>query len=637
MAPFMALGANALAATILCLAIGYGDKFGRTVHVDGSAGLIAQTQCLFIGKCRTIDIDHCFWSSQIMILVLALGGILVADFTLWAYSLHKKYMDELAPVSYRKGLFARIFVVRPTQRFEEDAEDRDSNSGKRSHESSSLVTTALGALCCVSALALFAPHKVNFISSNAIKTFSAEDYISLQPVVSTTEIEKGLSDLLIDSASVTKDAAVAWLGSKSEEPWVREPRKNQTEVPRSHRIGDTTYQSIRTDGIGANLASFQEYFLTGRDKSRVLQAHGYQTSLLQQTWISAPDYQFGSLEASVYGTDMNVVCEDVTSQFDIQVAFGKIEPTYTKAGWKPYTKQVVEHVISDPKRSISVRVFHEISEVFKVTPYSRSWSPEQFIILTDSSKNADQDTTVVACTYSGNDFMTRIVMRPDSIKTPGRRDWRNHSKLRPAHINLVHEAIANVLGDAIGPLHKALNEVRTATAIHAKGIRDSEVMKSMIQDLLTDLASGYWSLMRQQIETSLGVPYHLLDGREQRQFKQLGVEKLGVRSGQLHGSYTRLGGSLWGLIMPLLLLLLPIYSIWRLFLALMTDKIIAWCAREESGPRYSLPLLQSDLLLQGDEEEVVDYYDVPPPMPPPKDHEEEPPPPYTSHNGEMSA
>ena len=66
----------------------------------------------------------------------------------------------------------------------------------------------------------------------------------------------------------------------------------------------------------------------------------------------------------------------------------------------------------------------------------------------------------------------------------------------------------------------------------------------------------------------------------------------------------------------------------------MTDKIIAWCAREESGPRYSLPLLQSDSLLQGDEEEVVDYYDVPPPMPPPKDDEEEPPPPYTSHNGE---
>ncbi|ETS78044.1 hypothetical protein PFICI_10106 [Pestalotiopsis fici W106-1] len=621
MAPRVALGANALAATILGLTIGYGIKFGQTVHVDGSAGAIAQTRCLFIGECKTVDVDHCFWSSQVMILALALGGILVGDFTLWAFSLHSKYMDEYAPECLKKGLFARIFGPKPQrQRVEEEAGDTNPNSGMRSHESSSLFTTVLGALCCVSALALFAPHKTNFTKGGAITSYSTEDYLSLKSVVSSEGVRKGLNDLLVDSASVTKDAAVAWLGSISREKYVRERHQGQTEVRRTYRIGDTTYQGIRTNGIGVNMASFQEYFLTGLDKDRILRDHGYNTS-----WINAPDYRFGSLEAMVYGTEMTVVCEDVTNKFDVQAGLGTVKHTTSKPGSKPNaTPLAVAYDVSNSQLGIYWHIFHELGQDFKVTPYRKVFSPEQYIVITDSSKKLFQDVSVLECSYKGDDFVTKINMRPDGIEIRGRDTNRN--KLKTSHLNLVNQAISPVLEDATGPLQHALKEARVAWAgRRGRTQYDNFVMLSMVQDVLTDLASGYWSLMRQQIETSMGLPSALLDSKRQKQY-----EKLGLYNGHLHGSYTRLGGSLWGLILPSLLLVLPLFSLWRMLLALFIDKIIDFRARRESGSTYWQPLLQSD-------EEVVDYYDVPPPMPPPKDDEEEPPPPYASENGEMSA
>lgn len=639
MAATLALSANALAATILVLTIAYGLRFAQMVHVDGNADLVRQTQCLFIGECRRVDVNHCSWSSQVMILVLAIGGIFAGDFTVWAFSLHSKYMEKSAPECSRTGLIARILGPQP-RRIEEEEEGggSTSNSRWRTRDYSNLSTAVLSVLCCVSALALFAPHKTDLTTYGVVTSYPTKVYQDLGLFPPMRDISKDLSEFLVVSASATKDAAVKWLDTKGDREYTREPRTNPTDPYRTHRIGDSTYVGLRTHGVGVNMASFQEYFLTSGDKSVILKDHSYKASLLSQTlsqtWMSAPDYQFSSLEANVHGTEIAAVCQDVTAQFHIQWAYGHVEPSVTKSpNWKPSTTRLVVFDIagSGQDHGFKKRIFHWTGETdFKVTPYGTtdadsSMGLKQHIVITDTKASEDAFVTVLECGYQGNDFETEVKISTDKIYIGGANSrQRNARPLANSHIRTVRKAIARVLEDAPGPLDGALSGVRDV--LRKKQLRkdaNTALMQAVVQDVLTDLAQAYWSLMRQKIETSLGLPGLKLPD----QVLEAAPERPG---GELRATYTRLGGSLWGLIMPSLLLLLPIISLARVMQAVFIDKIIDFRARQTSGATYGQPLLQED-------EEDFDYMDVPPPMPPPKDDDEEEPPPPYSQAGESSA
>ncbi|KAK9770250.1 hypothetical protein SCAR479_13061 [Seiridium cardinale] len=618
MAPCLALSANALVTTILGLVIAYGVRFSKTVHVDGQVGQDAQTRCLFIGDCKAVNVDHCFGSPQVMIIVLALGGILVADFTLWAYSLQSKHLEKYASEHTGTGLtkrFLRVGCRRPGANGQE--EDTGTSSNSQGRESSTLLFTVLSALSCASALALFAPHKATLDVQDPLTSYPAKDYTpAFRPFIQADEITNALSEFLVDSAATTRDVAVESILAGKAEAYDRQRALDQAKTQRTHRIGDTTYKGLRTQGIGANMASFNEYFLSSRDKLVSLGKSQYSefesrsrmSRNSNQIWMVATDYHFDSLKAEVYGTDIYVTCEDVTHLFDFQWVWGKVGNRTSSKNWKPSPKGLIQFEVSSQQYGMDLQIVHAPDENVKVTHWLEDdedhGGPVQYIVITDLHPDGSGPVTVLRCVYMGQDFLANIVMESGIVERAGKTTGQQ--TLASEQLAATTRAVTRTLDNAMSSLSKALIDVNN-TKLRPNNHKNSRLRKLMTQDILTDLAQAYWSLMRQQIEISLGMG--ALGGLPK------GVT--GNSHGQLHGTYTRLGGSAWGLIMPSLLLLLPVIAMSRLLLLMVRD-IKADNAVRDAHWQALIP----------SEEYDIDYIDSPPPMPPPKDDEDEPPPPY---------
>lgn len=563
-----------------------------------------------------------------MILVLALGGILIADFTLWGFSLQSAYLDESAAAP-RTGWLAKCLGSGSQQVENDDEEEADGDDDRtrptsRRRELSTLLTTLLSALSCASAVALFAPHKTNFTAHHSLKSYPARDYTqNLGSFIQSDDITKALSAYLVDSAAVTRDAAIKSIAAVGNQPYVREARWDQTERPRTYRIGDTTYEGLRTQGVGVNMASFNDYFLSSRDKlvslgNSTFSRHKHRSRLsrypeFEQTWMVAPDYQLASLDAKAYGTDMDITCQDVTTQFIVQWAWGKIDsPRMSSPNYKPLDspKELIQIDVYNSRLGINARIVHQTDEDIKVTPLleenKRQGDANQYIIITDLHSDRSGPATVLQCAFAGKDFLTDIMMHSGIVEIKDKRTFPYNLDHR--ELVATRRAVARVLESAISPLSQALIAMKKAQMESTKKTKNIMLRKYMIQDMLTDLAQAYWSLMRQQIETSIGTSV----------LNQVPGGLNGYANSRLGGTYTRLGGSDWGLIMPALLLSLPIIALVRLILSMIFDVR----AENESGASYWRPLLQDD-------EDDVEYMDAPPPMPPPKDDEDEAPPPYT--------
>ncbi|KAH8195898.1 hypothetical protein TruAng_009944 [Truncatella angustata] len=631
MAPYLALSANALAATILGLVIAYGIKFYRVVHVDGKVGPDTVTRCLFIGdngECEAVDVEHCFWSSQIMMIVLAVGGILVADFALWAYTLQKEYLDARVGNCPRTELLARLLGSEGARiEAEVEAEVEEEASGgsgttSRRRERSSLPTTLLSALSCASALALFAPHKTTLKTLRPLTSYPATDYAMHfgEYMIPAQDINTALSEFLVESAAFTRDHAIQHIMSNGNESYNR----GQSGGGRTYRIGDTSYEGPRTNGVGVNVASFNDYFLSSRGRRANLGSSPYfehkfpvpqsGREAVAQNWMVAPDYKFDSLEARVYGTNIEVRCVYMTDEFLIQRTLGKFSGDREEV-----LGYVGRYDISSFNNRVDAKIVQTVDEKLKITP----WTVEglvgapssQFFFITDHNPDLRQSSdsaTVLKCFYTGHELMTNIVARNGVLEI-------KDGKPRPGNIadrvrSKTMEAVMQALKNTNGTLSKAVADMRSAQVEEARRsgkTRDSDMARLMVQDVLGDLAQAYWSLVRQRVETSIGM--QAFDGSP--------VGLTAYSHGRLHGTYTRLGGSGWGMIMPCLLLFLPIVALGRLLLLAIygLTRPDSW----QALPQYG--------------EDDIDYVDTPPPVPPPKDDDDEPPPPYAVRLHDLQA
>ncbi|KAI1880640.1 hypothetical protein JX265_000880 [Neoarthrinium moseri] len=613
----LAVSANILVATILGFTIDAGFRFVSTVHVDGKSPPDVLQYCQFIGFCRSVDIEHCFFSAQAMTIVLAVGSIMVLEFALWAFA------QCFAFSSARDGTM-------------------QGQPPPSSGVSSTLLTATLYVVGCASTLALFAPHKTTFEVQNPVASFPTTQYAGVahlnalesHPWLRTDEVVNSLLEFYVQSAGNMDEAFSTAMKSTvvEDEAAVYQRYAESVKQPMTVRVGDTMFPSIRTLGIGVNMASFGDYFLSeyGRNSS----LGSYQRK--GQEWLVAPDYKLQSLRATVYGTNVSARCQDVTDSFTIRYSTGELvldeqrgevaaplpdEPFFRLNGFERF---------DFTSSNLTKSVIHQYQQRRRLTPVLprpslfgvENMSTAVHFIITDTELSSPHprskkwDATVLRCDYEGHEILADVSFSGAGgallVERVERGRELGHAELLTASYLGIYPVLQN------SPrLHSLLNQVRGKNYWNLYNGVSSTLRgwdQLLIEDTLTDLAQAYWTLVRQQLETAVGAGAFM-------GIPQAGQE---MERGQLKGTYTRVGGAAWGLIFPVLLAILPAFATSHLVFSMVRTMVTNWPAR--AGVWRRVP--------QSDEDEEVYLPDEVylPPLPPPKDDDDVPPPPYSARS-----
>lgn len=631
----LAAGANALAATILGLTVAYGLRFAQTTHVDwpGAVPPSGRLWCLFVGECRPVDVAHCFSSSHVMILVLAVGGILVGDFTLWAYAQHEACLEE-EDDDLRRSLRAGAGAGAARQdgktarsakswlgRWQPSRGDGGGRAAAeaggdglgQSESSSTLLLTIISVLCCASALALFAPHKVVFELKDPLWSFPSDHYLETTDgrggvrYINNAAVITSVSHMLTDSANIRGSAVYKAIDAGEEYD------RTLPDVG-LYRVGGVMFPGLRTRGMGINMESFEgePYLLQHEVKVRLpLNSVPFPRPKV----VVAPDYKFLGLNTTVHGTDIYARCEDVTAQMWTR---RRLIPRAKEPMPGEHWKAGQQYSFDVSGSGLSLNVVHQPGDNRRVTPVLDGTST-QFIVVTDNnslikSVNSDWNATVFQCEYRGSEILAMTAVDP----TTGALKVRSSVEISDLGGEVLAETSIGIktalASNGWGSLEYALKAARRKLIARGETHRVNLLDQQLIEDVLTDMAQAFWSLKRQQLETAAEIspswnPPALSGGNMGRQ----------------HGSFTRLGGAGWGLILPVLMMLLPARAL--------------SCLVSSAAARGIFPSSQTGdeewrLVPQNDEEENhVEYVDSPPQLPQPRD--EEPtsplPPPYTVH------
>jgi len=274
------------------------------------------------------------------------------------------------------------------------------------------------------------------------------------------------------------------------------------------RVGNAVYSSVRTGGLGIVLPR----------KNGVPQ-------LPTSRFGSVAGLEFQRFEAVVTRTNISASCLDVTGDWkwehgmlmeNSQDGAGSIEvPIHRFKVKKPLAGKGVRdyHVVyqAGPPHGLNMRLLTWMNES-EVPDYTRPEGISQIFSLFFVAANTEYDVAVIDCTYTGKDVMQKatvtnwdmpIVLGEEETVADDLDYWSLW-----AGASRISRLLAPKNPDGAGGggiMFEAMLSAQLDAAIgnHTLGHRRAalQTLPSLLGDILTDTAQGFYTLARQKLET----------------------------------------------------------------------------------------------------------------------------------------
>ncbi|KAL8684815.1 MAG: hypothetical protein Q9224_006118 [Gallowayella concinna] len=285
-------------------------------------------------------------------------------------------------------------------------------------------------------------------------------------------------------------------------------------LPEQGPLGDTIYGILNTGGVGLNVSSYLQY-------------SGYTTG-----FDMPAQFEFNDLQALVYGTQIDVSCQNMTSDYII-TSLDVDELTLVYAG-KPNGPNVT--LVGDLSTSKILKTL-AIGSAVTIDPITGE--PIHTLVIPEF---ITESALVLECTYSGREHLANI--RVASPVSPLLIDTRVQEGPRIGTI--VKQRVANVTHDLLsaGGQGGTLARGFIDAAYNADGGNNTG-MVSTLETVIGQLGEAYFSVLRQQVERS-----NIERGSSSSEYES---------ELKLHVTVSRLGGAQYGwLAVPGLLLLVSL-------------------------------------------------------------------------------
>ena len=242
-------------------------------------------------------------------------------------------------------------------------------------------------------------------------------------------------------------------------------------IPEQGPLGDTIYGSLNTGGVGLNVSSYLQY------------------SGLTTGFNLPAKYEFNKLTASVYGTHVNVSCQNVT--LDYSVVNQNVDFVTILWVGKPNGPNLTLYNDLEGDKISTTLVIGSHVAIDNMTG-----DPLHTIVIPDFIA---ESAYVLDCTYSGREYLANVSVA--STVSPLQID--SEITQGPFIGPFVKQQLANRTHDMLA--------VGGNGGVLARGFIDAEYnedgenntsIASALETVIGQLGEAYFSLLRQQVERS---------------------------------------------------------------------------------------------------------------------------------------
>ncbi|KAL8852638.1 MAG: hypothetical protein Q9221_002518 [Calogaya cf. arnoldii] len=306
-----------------------------------------------------------------------------------------------------------------------------------------------------------------------------------------------------------------------------------TYLPKTGPLGDTIYRRLNTRGVGLNVSSYLQY------------------SGITDGFNIPARFEFNELNAIVYATQVNLSCQNATSEYTISsVDIGELTLIYVSKPNGPNITLV---------RNLEANFFLTTLAIGSaITIDLETDNPIHALVIPEF---ITESALVLECTYSGREYLTNIsVSSPTSPLLIGDTAYEG-SLIGP----IVKQNIANITHRLLSAGAQGGNLARGF--IDAKynydGLNNTGIA-SALEGVIGQVGEAYFSILRQPFERS-----NIYNANQDSE----AVSEL-----RLHVTISRMGGAQYGWLAVLGILLIP--SLVGTFRTCMRRKAVGFEAQD---------------------------------------------------------
>lgn len=241
-------------------------------------------------------------------------------------------------------------------------------------------------------------------------------------------------------------------------------------LPEQGQLVDTLYPAVNTGGVGLNMSSYLQYSGT------------------PDGFDMPAKYEFSKLQASVFGTHVNVSCNNVTSEYTVTLVANVDAPgvDVVMVGKPAGPNFTFLNIIGDsPHLPIGSAV----------TVDSKTGVPTHTIAVPSFLNEA----FVLECTYSGQEYMADVSVASAVSPLQIERETQSGPMIGP----YVQQTLANVTQSLLAFGSQGGNLARGFLDASYNRYGDNNTgMADAIETVIGQLGEAYFSVLRQHVERS---------------------------------------------------------------------------------------------------------------------------------------
>lgn len=238
-------------------------------------------------------------------------------------------------------------------------------------------------------------------------------------------------------------------------------------LPEQGPVGDTLYKTLNTGGVGLNMSSYLQY--SGRPTHFNMPAR----------------FEFNKLRAIVYGTYVNVSCQNVTSEYSVSEADIDVPGLDVFVVGKPGVSNLT--FFSDSGLNSYLAIGSAVTVNGNGVPIHTLAIP--------SSRTA----LVLECTYSGQEYLAEVSVNSSISALHIDREVL----LGPVFGPYVAQRLANLTHRLLAFSNSGGNLAQgfIAAEYNEYGYNDTD-MATALETVIGQLGEAYFSVLRQHVERS---------------------------------------------------------------------------------------------------------------------------------------
>ncbi|KAL8645797.1 MAG: hypothetical protein Q9210_006509 [Variospora velana] len=242
-------------------------------------------------------------------------------------------------------------------------------------------------------------------------------------------------------------------------------------LPEQGPLGDTTYNSLNTGGVGLNASSYLQY------------------SGIPSDFSMPAAFEFNRLQATVYGTHVDVSCQDVT--FAYTITSNEIEQMTLVFASKPNGPNITTFGNLDPD---SILTTLAIGSAVILDPETQD--PVHTLVIPEF---ITESALILECSYSGREYLAEVSIASLTSPLLIEREVNQGPMMGP----LVNQRVANVTHGLLSIGGQGGNIARgfIDAEYNADGFNNTD-MASALGTVIAQVGEAYFSVLRQQVERS---------------------------------------------------------------------------------------------------------------------------------------